>query len=273
MSFFKYLIFLVSVLILWSCKEQNRLVLDLPNQAPGDSVFVNVFHERSGKLVFADTNVYGALNINLKKLPADIYILKVGWPKQLVSPAELRLMRRNPSIQERPSFVFQKFLFLDRKNRAIDVRFEDVHSLQELEDSYYEDLPYLRLISNSDRTNGYEGFERELFLMQENYQYEARLLKNNIAAMVASGQMDSAQALTQHLNKGLKAEYVEMGGSLKSRYITAHPECSSSTYLLSTLIVDAASFIKYKPLYHGLYGQALSSSYIQYIENNKNRHY
>ena len=263
MNFYRWLIFLVISFLHIECKDKNGLTIAVPDSEVSDSVFVSIYHERTGNVIFTDTGINKTLFINIKKLPSDIYTLKIGWPKRLIPPNELRKYNRSSYKNEVPIVAFQKFFYLDSLNRELYFKFNKSVSIDDLEEN--NESYYLTVSSNSSATNLYEKFEDDFLGLQIKFQMDKDSIMQKIGEYNDKNESLSAREATYLLNHTMQQKYFNEAQFLKHNFIKGNPSAIASAYLLRGMIFDKNSYQKNISLVNVLKGSALSSGYYEEI--------
>ncbi len=263
----KRYLFVVCCPVLWlACTNPSKHVeveFDLP--LSGDSR-IELLNAKTGKPLATDTMTDGKMKLRIDSVFPMVYLLNISWDRELVNPAELRLMHK---YQEEglPVYQLQHLIYLaPREQSHYLVRLNIPVSQQEIEQAYQDQDPRVRLVL--DKASGknvrlQEDMETLYFEAKRDFFLQKDSLSQLMYSYIDASDNQRAAVIHQQIATLWQNNMFPWLTQQQDVFVSAHPDSPISAYVVYNRVFNMEDFKTYRYLYDKLTPSAKNNHFGQ----------
>jgi len=257
----------VPLLVLWccfSCTQRNamRLSVDLPIEK---EMVVQVFNLSARAHVYRDV-LHGPLSLD--SLAQGIYLVSVMWPRDVVSPDEIR--RFGPEmVEEQAYYSVQKNIFIDpEQGGAIRLHAPDGMTRAEIEACLLDKdrACALQLSAEGKNARLFEEYETILLRFEKVFYHKRDSLKQLLYAYNDQGDIENAQRTNQHIHDLWQDVVRPQCQGEERKFLMEHAGSVIVPFILYDRITDEESYGFFKPVIDALPQRHKNLDFIRNLE-------
>jgi len=255
------------LLVLWCCfscagRNEARLSVDLPVEG---EVIVQMFSLSARSHVYRDV-LHGP--IALDGLAHGIYLVSVMWPRDVVSPDEIRMFGPE-MVDEQAYYSVQKNIFIDpEQGGAIRMQAPGGMTKEEMETCLLDkNRPCPLLLSAEGKnTRLFEEYESILHRFEEDFHHKRDSLKQMLYAYNDRGDIENAQRANQQIHDlWQKTVRPQCEGEVK-KFLLEHMGSVIVPFILYDRITDGESYMFFKPVIDAMPQKHKNLDFIRNLE-------